>query len=198
MQFKGNMIILKRVPSELDVFSVEFLTILQKHVDYVVISGYVSILLGRTRATDDIDVFIKKIPQETFVKLYQELQDKGFWCLNAESENEIFSYLEEGLAVRFAKKGKSAPNFEIKFPKDALDEETFTNFIFVKLSIGEIKISSLERQIAFKRYYLRSDKDCEDALHIEELFKEEIDYIKVNKYKELIEQRKEQHDGAKK
>ncbi len=193
MELKDSIILLERIPSELDRFAIEFLTILQKYVDYVVISGYVSILLGRTRATDDIDVFIKKILKEKFVELYQELQDKGFWCLNAESENEIFNYLEEGLAIRFAKKGKSAPNFEIKFPKDALDEETFSNFIRAKLLIGEIKISSLERQIAFKRYYLGSDKDCEDALHIEELFKGKIDYERVNKYKELIEQRKKRY-----
>ena len=82
--------------------------------------------------------------------------------------------------------GTYAPNFEIKYPKDELDEETFTNFLTVVLKIGEIKISSLERQIAFKRYYLTGDKDTEDALHIEELFKNHIDYNKVNKYKELI------------
>ena len=45
MEFKDNTVILKRIPSELDKFAIEFLTLLEKHVEYVVISGYVSILL---------------------------------------------------------------------------------------------------------------------------------------------------------
>ena len=33
---------------------------------------------------------------------------------------EIFLYLEEGLAVRFSKRGVAVPNFEVKFPKEKL------------------------------------------------------------------------------
>ncbi len=189
MEFKDNTVILKRIPSELDKFAIEFLTLLEKHVEYVVISGYVSILLGRTRSTEDIDVFIKPIQKNTFSELYNELQEKNFWCLNAESEEELWSFLQDHLAIRFAKVNTSAPNFEVKFPKDELDNEVFSDFIQVKLLTGTIKISSLERHIAFKKYYLGSQKDEEDALHIEELFKEQINYQKVNKYKELIEKR---------
>jgi hypothetical protein len=107
--------------------------------------------------------------------------------LNAEKESEIFDYLSEGLAVRFAKKGKIAPNFKVKFPKADLDKETFKDFITVSLREGKIKISSLERQIAFKRYLLKSEKDMEDALHIEELFKDQLDYEKINNLKKTIE-----------
>lgn len=55
---------------------------------------------------------------------------------------------------------------------------------------GKMKISSLERHIAFKKYYLGSGKDKEDALHIEEIFRGKIDYGKINKFRKLIEQRK--------
>ncbi len=191
MELKDSTIILKRIPSELDKFAVEFLSILEKYAEYVVISGYVSILLGRTRATDDIDVFIKPISREVFSQLYKELQEKHFWCLNAESEDELWSFLQDHLAIRFAKVNTSAPNFEVKFPRDALDEEAFNDFITVEPPIGKIKISSLERQVAFKRWYLGSQKDEEDALHIEEYFKGYIDYEKVNKYKERIKQRQQ-------
>ena len=180
-------IILGRKLSNLDKFVLDFIRVLEKHADYVVISGYVSILLGRTRATEDVDVFIEKIPSEKFSKLHDELKNAGFWCLNAENEAEIFRYLEEDLAVRFAKKGKVAPNFEVKFPKIDLDKETFRDFVTVHLKEGKIKISSLERQIAFKRYLLRSEKDMEDALHIEELFKDQLDYEKINNLKKAIE-----------
>ena len=50
-----------------------------------------------------------------------------------------------------------------------------------------IIISSLERQIAFKRYYLMSDKDLEDAKHVEEVFKGHIDVEKIKKYKVFLE-----------
>ena len=52
--------------------------------------------------------------------------------------------------------------------------------------LGNVCISSLERQIAFKKYYLKSDKDIEDAKHIGSLFKENIDMEKINKYKKLL------------
>jgi len=188
-------IISSRKLSLLDKFVVDFIRVLRKHIDYVIISGYVSILLGRTRVTEDIDIFIKRINKEQFSKLYEELKEKGFWCLNAEKTDEIYSFLEDGLAVRFAKQNNSIPNIEMKFPKDALDEDAFNDSINVVLSEDTLKISSFERHIAFKRYFLSSDKDIEDALHIEELFKEYIDTEKIKNIKKLIENRK---NGAKK
>ncbi len=182
---------LDRKLSELDKFVISFIRILEKHANYVIISGYISILLGRSRATEDVDVYIKKIGFEEFSKLYREIDKAGFWCINAEDEKEVFAYLSEGMAVRFARKGTAIPNFEVKFPKRSVDEDAFDDFVTVILPVGKIKISSLERQIAFKKYYLGSDKDEEDAVHIEELFRELIDYEKVNKLREIIERIKE-------
>lgn len=180
-------IILDRELNKLDRFALDFTSILEKHADYVIISGYVSILLGRSRATEDIDVFIKKISLEQFSELYKDLQRKDFECINAETPEEIFSYLKDWLAIRFARKNAPIPNFEVKFPKRDVDRETFNDFITVILPSGKLKISSLERQIAFKMYYLKSEKDIEDALHIEELFKNQLDYGKINKLKNIIE-----------
>jgi len=181
-----KQIILDRELSDLDIFVMGFLKLLEKYTDYVVISGYVSIVLGRARATEDIDVFIKPLSKEKFSQFYNELKLNGFWCLNAESEEEIFSYLTDKLAVRFAKVNTSIPNFEIKFPKDALNKETFNDSLTIIFPEGKIKTSSIEMQIAFKRYYLSSDKDVDDALHLEELFKGMLNLNKINKYKEQI------------
>ena len=184
---KGKEIKSNKILNKLDKFALKFIKIIEKYTDYVIISGYISILLGRARATEDIDVFIKKIDFNEFSKLYEELENSGFWCINAENPKEVFSYLNDGLAVRFSRKNEPIPNFEVKFPKRKIDEETFNDFITVKLKEGVIKISSLERQIAFKRYYLKSGKDIEDAEHIEKTFKGQIDYEKVNKLKKIIE-----------
>jgi len=180
-------IILNRELSELDKFAIKFLKIVEKHVEYLIISGYISILLGRARATEDIDVFIKKISFEQFSKLYNELKENDFWCLNAEDEEEIFDFLKEGLAIRFSRIESPIPNFEVKFPKkDELDNELFEDVVSVILKNGKLKISSLERHIAFKEEYLKSEKDIEDARHVRELFGEKIDNNKINKLKQLI------------
>jgi len=184
-------IISDKILNNLDKLALSFVKILEKHVEYVIISGYVSILLGRTRTTEDIDIFIKKISFEKFSKLYDDLEREGFWCINAEKAEEIYSYLRGGLAVRFARKNEAVPNFEVKFPKREIDEEAFNDFIIVNLKGEKLKISSLERQIAFKKYYLGTDKDIEDAQHVEQIFKEKIDYNKINKFRSIIEGIKE-------
>ena len=176
--------------SNLDNLVLNFVKILEKYADYVIISGYVSILLGRTRITEDVDLFIKKISFNEFSKLYGELKNGGFWCINADKVKEVFSFLEDGLAVRFARIGESVPNFEIKFPKRDVDKETFNDFVIVKLGEEKLKISSLERQIAFKRYFLGSYKDEEDALHIEKTFKDKIDYNEIERLKKIIKNNK--------
>ncbi len=177
---------LEKKLAELDLLVLKFVNILKTHIDYVIISGYVSILLGRSRSTEDVDVFIKPLNQNKFVELYQELKENGFWCLNAESNEEVYSYLNEGIALRFAEKGKAIPNFEVKFAKKLLDLIVFEDPLKVETKQGIILISSLERQIAFKRYYLASDKDLEDAQYLEDTFKENIDTEKIKKYKDLI------------
>ena len=170
----------------LDQLVLKFVKILEKYVDYVIISGYVSLLFGRTRGTEDVDFFIKEIDLETLTKLYQDLKKNGFWCLNAESNEEVYSYLKEGIAVRFAEKGKAIPNMEVKFARKRLNQDVFTDYLIVETVEGVLKISSLERQIAFKRFFLGSPKDLEDAQHVEEVFKDRINQEKIKYYKELI------------
>jgi hypothetical protein len=184
---KKNELEINKKLSELDKLVLDFIKIIEFYTDYVIISGYVSILLGRARATEDIDIFVKKMNKEKFSKMYFNLKKSGFWCLNAESLDELYNYLEEGLAIRFARINQVIPNFEIKYPNKQLELDSFNDCLTVVLSEGRLKISSLERQIAFKRYYLKSQKDVEDALHIEEVFKNKIDYTKVNMFREQIE-----------
>lgn len=174
--------------TELDLFVLKFIRIIEKYTDYVIISGYVSILLGRSRGTEDVDMFIKPIDKDKFIKFYHELKENNFWCLNAESDDGVYDYLKEGIALRFAEKGETIPNMEVKFAKRILDLEVFNDFIRVQTREGTINISSLERQIAFKKYYLGSDKDLEDARHISETFKDQISLEKIKKYKEFITQ----------
>ena len=181
---------LGKVANELDKFVLRFIKILEKHAEYVIVSGYVAILFGRSRATEDVDVFIKELSKKSFNRLYNDLKKNGYWCLNTEDVNDVYEYLTDGLAVRFALKDETTPNFEVKFAKKKLSLEALKDTLTVVTTLGRIRISSIERQIAFKRYFLKSQKDLEDAMHMEELFKERIDFKKVEYYKKLIQNEK--------
>ena len=53
-------IYIEKVLNELDKLLLSFIRILEKYFEYVVVAGYVSILFGRSKATEDIDILIKK------------------------------------------------------------------------------------------------------------------------------------------
>ena len=109
----------------------------------------------------------------------------NYWIVNEDPEAAL-SMLEEGLAIRVAKKNTFEPNFEIKFPKRDTDFYSLSHRIKVILRSGTIYIGSLELNIAFK-LFLSSEKDIEDARFLYRLFKdklnrERIDYF-INKLK---------------
>lgn len=51
------IIVLDRELNELDSLVLEFIKCLQSR--YVIVAGYVAILLGRSRTTDDIDIIVE-------------------------------------------------------------------------------------------------------------------------------------------
>lgn len=175
---------LDRELSDLDKLVLKFVNVLKKHTDYAIVSGYVAILLGRSRGTEDVDLFIPKLTKDKFVGLYADLLDNGFWSIIADSEDELYSMLEEGLAIRLAERGKVIPNMEVKFVKDRLDEFSLREKTRVMVEGGEIIISSIELQIAYKRFVLKSEKDLEDARHLQKLL--DIDEEKIKKYQVLL------------
>ena len=172
--------------SDLDKFTIDFINILKKHTNYVIISGYVAIILGRARASEDIDMLIPKINFTDFKKLYSELKKHDFYCLNAEKEKTIYSYFQDNLAVRFAKIDTIIPNIEIKWIKNEFDKISLENTINVKIKNQIIVISHLELQIAFKEVVLKSPKDLEDAQHIKDVAQEYLDKKLIQKYKESL------------
>ncbi len=172
--------------SDLDNFTLDFTNILEKNTDYVIVSGYVAILLGRARASEDVDVIIPKIDFPKFQSLYTELKKNNFYCLNAEEVSTVYDYLKDNLAVRFAKNDTIIPNIEMKWIKSDFDRIALENTIDVNLSKGKLRISHLELQIAFKEEVLRSPKDLEDARHLEKIAEGYLDNKLINKYREML------------
>jgi predicted nucleotidyltransferase len=177
---------LDKVPTLLDKFVVDFVKILQKHANYVIVSGYVSILFGRSRATEDIDILVERMPKKRFYNFYSNLQKSGYWCVNTENKDEILKILLDGLAVRLAKKSRIIPNVEFKFIKNAIEKNAIKTSINVIMPSGKIKISNIELQIAYKEKVLKSEKDLEDARHLEEIFKDEISNKLLGKYRKML------------
>jgi len=172
-----------KLPTLLDKFVLNFCKILKRHTNYVVVSGYVSILFGRARATEDIDIIIEKISEEEFYKLYSELAKKGYWCINTKSSKIVYNILADGLRIRFARRRTLIPNAELKFAKRELEREIFRDNIKVILDKDEIIIPRIEQQIAYKEIFLGSQKDLEDAEHLRRVFKDKVNKRILTKYR---------------
>ncbi len=173
----------------LDKFVEEFCRIVEKYVKYIICSGFVAIAHGRARGTEDIDMIIEKISKDKFIKMHNELREKGFVCVQSDYPEEIYEeYLLNKDSVRYVydDEGYFPPEMEIKFPKDKLDEKQLKDRIKIPLTGVDVYFSSIESNIAFKEEYLKSDKDIEDAKHLRIIYKEELDEDKINKIKKEI------------
>ena len=170
-----NTIRLDKVLNKLDKFVLDFVSVLNKlGVKYVLISGYIPILFGRSRSSEDIDMFMEKLGFEKFLSLWKALYT-DFECLNTENCKEAYEeYLANNIAIRFSRKNKFIPNVEMKFPKMDIDFWSLTHRNKVIINKKELSISPLELQISFK-LYLGSEKDLEDAKYMYNMFKKNLD-----------------------
>ncbi len=174
-------IILNRILSKLDKFVVDFV----KHIDnYVIVSGYVSIVTGRSRATEDVDLLVPKLDFEDFKKIWNNLNNADFECINTLEIKTAFEMFNE-YAIRFCKKGRAIPNIEFKLIKNDLDKYSYDNKLILKLKNKILFISPFEIQIAYK-LYLGSEKDLEDAKHLYSLFKDKLNLNELMKLVKLL------------
>ena len=73
MHITPNEITTDRQLSALDIFAVAFSEIIQRHTPYVIVSGYVSILLGRSRVSEDIDMILPFMDEHAWKRIYDDL-----------------------------------------------------------------------------------------------------------------------------
>lgn len=180
-----KIILTNKQINKLDEFVFKVTSILKKHAEYVIVSGYVSILFGRSRGTEDIDIIISPISFEEFSGLYHDFLENGFEFINSDDPLELFEMLSEKQAIRVCEKDTILPNAEIKLPKDKFHLAALENRVEVIVNSRRVFVSSIELQIAYK-LYLGSDKDIEDAIFLYELFKDHIDHKKLQHWKEVL------------
>ena len=175
MEFTKEKIKLNKVLSVLDEFVIDFITMLNElEIKYVIISGYVVLLFGSARITEDVDIFLEELDENKLKRLFEKLEGK-YWIINAGSFNTAKDLYNNGDAWRVSRKDEIFPNMEIKKPKTLFDFTSLNHPIKVFLNQkNEINISPLELQIAFK-LKLGSHKDLEDARYLYDLFKNNLD-----------------------
>ena len=186
IHFSKSEIKFEKELNSLDKFTIDFADILNRlSIKYVLVSGYVSILFGRNRSSEDVDIFIEDIDFKRFQLLWNEL-NKVFECIITTDVNEAYDeYLTKYYALRFSKKSKFIPNIEVKFSKIDLDKWALDNRKMVVLNSHTLFISPLELQISFK-LYLGSQKDIEDALFLYNLFKENLDMPLLKEFNQKL------------
>ena len=79
----------------LDKFVEDFCKVVERHVKYVICSGFVAIAHGRTRGTEDIDMIIEKMGLKGFIKLHEDLVKNGFICIHADDSKKDIWLFEE-------------------------------------------------------------------------------------------------------
>ena len=171
----------------LDKFAEDFCKIVGKYVKYIVCSGFVAIAHGRSRATEDIDMLIRKMSKNKFLKMHKELINKGFECMQSPNSTEVYEdYLLKGDSIRYLRTGEFLPEMEVKFVKDKLDEEQIASRRKIPFTGLNIYFSSIESNIAFKEEYLKAEKDLEDAKHLRIIYQGKLNEEEINNIKEKI------------
>jgi len=191
MELSDDTLTVSRELSALDEDVLTFTQVLDDcNVAYVIVSGYVAILTGRSRSTEDIDVILESLSESETELLISELNERGYWGMAMPLE-EMYSMLSEGSRIRIAEEGEMYPNFETWFVSNDVEREALSNPLTVEFDEGQIEISPLELQIAYKLRLAQaadslSGKDFEDALHLYLTFEERFNTEQLETYvKEL-------------
>lgn len=80
MRFEDDTIVIDKAPSDLDELVLDVTEAFDKAgVDYAVVSGYVAVLLGRSRATEDIDVLTERFSESTAAELSSRRREADYW-----------------------------------------------------------------------------------------------------------------------
>lgn len=170
---RDDALVVERRPNELDELAIEFSAMLSElDIEHVFIAGYLAILTGRARVTDDIDVLVEDLSRQETDQLVSKLEANEFWG-PAMPLSEMYENLDAGTNIWVAPEGQMTPHLEVKTPTDEFDRASLQNAISAHIGETTIPVGPLELQIAYK-LYLGAQKDFEDAAHLYTLFRESL------------------------
>ncbi len=168
----------------LEKFATQFCRVVDAHAKYMIVSGFVAIISGRIRGTEDIDLIIEPLDAQTFSKLHHDLCTHGFEAIQSSSPDVLLEYLTDKTSIQYCWLDKPLPVMELKFAKDDLDRMQLHERVRLPLTTLDLWFSSIEWNIAFKEEYLQSEKDMDDAHHLRKIYT--VDEQKIKEYKVLV------------
>ena len=181
IELQNGTLVVGREPNRLDELAIEFSHVLNRFdIEHVYIAGYVSILAGRARSTQDVDVLIERIDSETANELAMTLDEEGFWG-PAMPLTSMYEMLDSGDNIWVAPDDQITPHLEVKFARDEFDRASLENAITARIGGEAIPIGPLELQIAYK-LHLGTQKDIEDAVHLYTLFEESLSVSRLEEW----------------
>jgi hypothetical protein len=181
IDFSDDVLVVERDPTPLDELAIDVSTVLDGcDVDHAIVAGYVAILAGRARSTEDIDVIVDPLDRREAEDLATALEDAGFWG-SAMPLSDLPSTLATGSNLRVAHHGEVIPNVELSYARDEFDRASIENAIVARIDGAELPIGPLELQVAYK-LYLGSQKDVEDAAHLLAMFEESLNRTALERW----------------
>ena len=186
IELRDETLSVDRALNQLDELAIAFSDILdQVGIEHVYIAGYVSILAGRARSTEDVDVLIEPIDEATADTLTTHLEAENFWG-PAMPLSSLYSMLENGDPVWVAPTDQITPHLEVKTVRDEFDQASLSQAITAQIGSKSIPIGPLELQIAYK-LYLGAQKDIEDAVHLYTLFEETLSAARLERWAQRLD-----------
>lgn len=171
IELVDGTLVVDRQPNVLDELAIRFTEILNDlDIAHVYVSGYVAILTGRSRATEDIDVLLERIDRDSIDELVARLHEEGLWG-PATPLARMDELLEDNIWI--AEEGDIVPHLEAKFVDDRFDRASLDGRITVRIGDTELPVGPIELQIAYK-LWLGTQTDLEDALHLYSLLEETL------------------------
>lgn len=173
IELRDGTLLVDREPNVLDELAIQFSSTLDAvGIDHVFVKGYVVILAGRARATEDIDVLLERTSSEKIERLVERLESEGLWgpAMPLDSMEEL---LEDNIWI--AREGEMVPHLEAKFVDDECDRASLENRLTARITSidAALPIGPIELQIAYKRH-LGTATDFEDAVHLYTMFGETL------------------------
>lgn len=173
IDLRNGTLLVERKPNRLDELAIEFSGVLDRfEIEHVYVAGYVAILAGRARSTDDVDVLIERIDEPTAAELAATLDDEGFWG-PAMPLTSMYEMLDNDDNAWVAPTNQVTPHLEVKFTRDEFDRASLKRSLTASIGGETIPIGPLELQIAYK-LHLGTQTDIEDAVHLFTLFEESL------------------------
>ena len=173
IELVDDELVVDRAPNELDTLAIAFTRILDDlGIEHVYVAGYLAILTGRSRSTEDIDVLLEPLDEAESDRLAERLGREGMGR-PAMPLDDLHMMLSDGDNIWIAPDEQVIPHIEAKFVDDEADRASLDQAITARIGDAELPVGPLELQIPYK-LYLGTRTDIEDASHLFALFEESL------------------------